>query len=120
MDGVEPGEVEGESVGLYELIAAVVGLRVDIDAHHVEAGLLVALRGTTGLAERVEESGAGHVTGTQTMERRPVGPSRFVPESWIQLACLRSVMRRAVLPRSQGPSGSSWESWTTWWVVSPP
>ena len=58
--GVESGEVVAQGVGLVELVAAVVRLRLDVNAHDVEPGPLVAHRGAAGTAAEVDSRGPIH------------------------------------------------------------
>jgi hypothetical protein len=43
-------------VALHELVAAIVGLRLEVDAGHVEASLLQALGGSAGAAVEIEST----------------------------------------------------------------
>jgi hypothetical protein len=52
---VEAAQREGEGVGLYELVAAVVRPRVLINADDVEPGPLVTLRRAARAAEQIGE-----------------------------------------------------------------
>jgi hypothetical protein len=49
-----------ERVGLVELVACVPGLRVDVDAHDVEARSLEAAGAPAGAAEAVEQPRSRH------------------------------------------------------------
>jgi hypothetical protein len=61
VDGVEAVQRERHGVGLVELLADVVRLRVEVNAGDVEPGELVAAGRPTGPAEQVEQRrGATH------------------------------------------------------------
>ena len=53
MNRIDSAQVECQGVGLVEF-ERIVGLRVNVDADHVEPGLVIAHSGTTGTTEQVQ------------------------------------------------------------------
>ena len=72
MDGVEAVQRERQRVGLVEL-EGVPRLRLDIHAHHLEPGAVVAHARSTGTAEEVEQSGLAHGHRGRRFEGQALG-----------------------------------------------